>query len=336
MNDITAVISGIGGFVPSRIITNHDLSRHLDTSDEWIQSKTGIRQRHVVNEQETTGNLAVEAGKNALNSAEGADIDLLILATTTPDYTCPATAPWVANQLNLGNIPAFDISAVCSGFIYAVSIATAYIKANLYHTVLVIAAESFTRIVDKNDRTTSPIFGDGAGAVVLRRGTKDELGAIHEIEVKSDGNRWDLITTADFNFTPEREGLIKMQGKATYIQAIKNMEQVSRSVLSSSGWDASCIDYVVGHQANSRILESLADKLALGHEKLIINIDHLGNTSAASIPLALTFGAVSCKFKAGDKILAPAFGAGATWGALSFTWPELEITPYSDPAINKT
>ncbi len=324
--------------MPPHVVTNHDLAQALDTSDEWITSRTGIHRRHVIDTETATSHLAVEAATRALASAGHDAADLLILATATPDRACPATAPEVAARLGLSGIPAFDLSAVCSGFVYSLATADAFIRAGQADRVLVVAAESFTTLIDPEDRSTRPIFGDGAGAVLLRAGDTAEPGAILGTELHSDGGLVELIASEGGGSRARGGGddatpYLRMQGKATYIHAIRSMEQVSRSLLDRVGWRPGDLDAVVGHQANARILASLGDKLGLPSDTVAVNIDHLGNTSAASIPLALVYGAVSGRLRAGARVLMPAFGGGATWGAVAITWPDVSVVPYEDEAL---
>lgn len=259
-------------------------------------------------------------------------------ATATPDRACPATAPEVAHRLGQTGVPAFDLSAVCSGFLYALATGRAFVHSGQADSVLVIAAEAFTTLIDPEDRTTRPIFGDGAGAVVLRAGETGEPGTVHGVELHSNGALADLIASDGGGSRARAAGddtapYLRMQGKATYVAAVRDMESVSRSVLASVGWDTTEVHAVVGHQANARIILSLMDRLGLDPRAAILNIDHLGNTSAASIPLALTFGVGTGQLVEGSRVLLSAFGAGATWGASAITWPEVKVEPYQDSAM---
>ncbi|WP_086669384.1 beta-ketoacyl-ACP synthase III [Lentzea kentuckyensis] len=326
----SAVLCGLGAWVPPRVVTNDDLAARLDTSDEWIRTRTGIRQRHVISDGLGTADLAVEAGALALKSAGLSEVDYVVLATTTPDRLCPATGPEVATRLGLTGVPAFDVAAVCSGFLYGLQTGRALIAGEIAGTVLVVAAESFTTLVDPADRATSPIFGDGAGAVVLRAGEAAELGAVRAVNLHSDGSLAELITVAGGGARARAVGdtspaHITMQGRATFAHAVKHMEEVTRRTLAQVGWDVAEVDHVVGHQANARILHALAKHLGLAEEQAVVHIEEVGNTAAASIPLALHHGATTGRIKPGDKVVLPAFGAGATWGAAALTWPALEV-----------
>jgi 3-oxoacyl-[acyl-carrier-protein] synthase-3 len=273
----------------------------------------------------------VEAGAGALKSAQSNDADLVVLATTTPDHPCPATAPDVAARLGLGNVPAFDIAAVCSGFVYALAVGAGAIANGLAERVLVIGAETFTTIIDPADRTTAAIFGDGAGAVVLRAGDRAEPGALLEFDLGSDGTGRSLIVVPGGG-ARERTGgappspddrFFTMQGQAVFRNAIRRMTESSRAVLSKTGWDVQSVDWLVGHQANVRILHAVVDALGIVRDKAVVNIDRVGNTSAASIPLALSAAAADGRLSPGERVLLTAFGGGLTWGSVTLTWPDL-------------
>lgn len=330
----TAVIAGVGSSVPERVVTNADLAARLDTSDEWIRTRTGIRQRHVVDSGTSTGDLATEAGRRALKSAGDAGVDLVVLATTTPDRPCPATAPTVASRLGLTGVPAYDLSAVCSGFIYALQTGAAAVAAGHARRVLVVGAESFTTLLDPQDRTTVPIFGDGAGAVVLRAGEECDCGALLGFDAGSDGDLADLITVRAGGAQQRASGQpptdddrwFRMQGRSVFVNAVRRMTESSRAVLDAVGWDAADLDRFVGHQANSRILDAVAEQLGISEEAVISNIAHVGNTAAASVPLALADAADSGRLLAGQRVLLTAFGGGATWASAALTWPYLPAT----------
>lgn len=332
-----AVIVGLGGWVPPEVISNEQLANHLDTTDEWIVSRTGIRQRHVAGTEFSTSDMAVHAGRRALLSAGLATVDYVIVATTTPDRPCPATAPEVASRLGMDGTPAFDVGAVCSGFLYALQIGRAVILSGIASTVLVIASESFTTLLNPEDRTTRPIFGDGAGAVVIKAGFLGQLGAIAEVELHSDGALSELITVEGGGAKARAAGrdgnaYIQMQGRSTFMEAVRHMEEVTRAVVKSSGWALNDVDFVVGHQANARILSSLSGRLGLRPESAIVNIEEVGNTAGASIPLALVFGNENGLLRPGSRVVMPAFGAGATWGAATVIWPSIATVGY-DSAI---
>lgn len=328
----SAVLAGVGGYVPDNIVTNAMLAERLDTSDEWIRSRTGISARHVNPTGTATSDLAVEAGRRAMASAGVDQVDMLILATTTPDHPCPATAPVVANRLGLGTIPAFDIAAVCAGFVYALTLGDAMIKSDCAQRILVIGADSFTTILDPDDRTTSVIFGDGAGAVVLRQGTPDELGAIAGTHLGADGSLADLITIPGGGSRQRTSGTepvegdqyFAMKGKKVFVNAVNAMSHSSSKLLAELGWTPDSIGKLVAHQANLRILAAVSDQLGIPSSRAAVHLDRVGNTSAASIPLALADSAES--IVPGERVLLTAFGGGAAWGSAALTWPH--ITAY--------
>jgi 3-oxoacyl-[acyl-carrier-protein] synthase-3 len=328
-----AVICGIGYWLPARIVTNAELCARLDTSQEWIVSRTGISRRRRVEPGQATSDLAVEAGRAALKSAGGKPADAVVLATTTPDYRCPATAPEVASRLGLGGVAAFDVSAVCSGFLYGLATAAGFIAAGMAERVLLIAAEAFSTLLNPDDRTTQPIFGDGAGAVVLRRGRADEPGAIGPVVLGSDGDRSDLITVKAGGSRQPSPGTVpdgasqyfQMQGREVYREAIGRMSAAGIAALTAAGWQLSDVDRLVAHQANARINAALAARLGLRQEAVAQNIAEVGNTAAASIPVLLAQAALSGALEPGHQLLLVAFGGGLTWGATTLTWPKLEI-----------
>src|SRR3954452_981260 len=317
-----AVLIGLGAALPPRVVTNEEIAQRLDTSDEWIRARTGITQRHVVDPGIATSDLAVEAAAQALNGAEGG-VDLVVLATTTPDQPCPATAPTVAARLGLGTVPAYDVAAVCSGFVYALAAGAGAIAAGIADRVLVIGAEAFTSIINPDDRATAPIFGDGSGAVVLRVGTPAEPGALHGFDLGSDGTLASLIQVPGGGSRQRSSGrplepsdaYFTMVGKQVFKTAVQRMAESCRAVLDRTGWSADRVDWLVGHQANIRILQALANSLGLPAEKAVVNLDRVGNTSAASIPLALADAAANGMFRPGDRLLLTAFGGGAPWGS---------------------
>ncbi|MFD6330937.1 beta-ketoacyl-ACP synthase III [Streptomyces niveus] len=327
------IICGIGTSLPSRVVTNDDLAAELDTSDEWISTRTGIRERRIADPGTATGDLARAAGEGALKSAGDASVDMVVLATTTPDHRCPATAPDVAQRLGLTGVPAWDLSAVCSGFLYGLACASSFIRAGTAERVLLIGADTYSTILDPADRATRAIFGDGAGAVVLRAGSPAEDGAVSSVNLGSDGTLRDAILVAGGGsrspFPPGEvpgEGrYFTMRGKTVFRHAVDRMSEASRTAAESAGWDPSDIDCLVPHQANARIIQAVADRLGLPVERCASNIERLGNTAAASIPLALADAAGSGRLRTGDRVLLTAFGGGATWGAAALTWPD--VTP---------
>ncbi|MFJ8649652.1 beta-ketoacyl-ACP synthase III [Streptomyces sp. NPDC093546] len=331
-----AVLTGLGSFVPPRVVTNEELSRTLDTTDEWIRTRTGITRRHWADPGTATGDLAVAAGERALKSAGSADVDLVVLATTTPDHPCPATAPDVASRLGLGNVAAYDIAAVCSGFVYALASAAGAIATGTAERVLVIGAETYSTILDPDDRTTSVIFGDGAGAVVLRAGDPTEQGALLGYDLGSDGSLKDLIivpgggsrqrtTQADEPGARPADTYFTMQGKQVFRHAVTRMAASSRAMLDRSGWAPETVDWFVGHQANVRILHAVADQLGMARDRTVVNLDRVGNTSAASIPLALADAVSGGLITPGDRVLMSAFGGGVTWGSTALVWPDIAV-----------
>ena len=317
MTPPSAVIAGIGHALPPTIVTNDDLAARLDTTDEWIRVRSGIRQRHIASPGTGTADLAVEAGIQALKSAAIDTVDLVILATSTPDRPCPATAPVVTSRLGLGRVPAFDLDAVCSGFLYGLATSVAMLTSGQFGTVLLIAADTFSRLVDHEDRATAFLFGDGAGAVVLRRGEPDEDGAVLHVEIGSDGTQEELITV------PDRESHFTMQGQAVYRQAVASMAETSTRAMTTVGWSVDDLDWFVGHQANQRILDAVAARMKVAPDRVISNLDRVGNTASASIPLAMSEAAEDGRFQPGDRMVLTAFGGGATWGAAALTWPSL-------------
>lgn len=329
MSARTAVLEGLGAAVPPRVVTNAELAERIDTSDEWIRTRTGIAQRHVAAPDTTTADLAVEAGALALKSAGGMGVDAVLVATTTPDRMCPSTAPEVAARLGLPDVAALDVGAVCSGFVYGLATASGLIAGGIAERVLVIGAEALHRFMDPSDRGTAVIFGDGAGAAVLRAGEADELGAVGPFDLGSDGKHADLLavdaggsrlpgSTPDL---PPAAHYLHMEGREIYRHAVARMVASSTKVLESAGWAVDDVDRLVAHQANVRILDAVGDRLGVAPERRHVNIHRYGNTSAASIPLALA----DAGLHPGDRVLLTAFGGGFTWGSTVLTWPD--VTP---------
>lgn len=326
-----AVLCGLGCWTPPGIVTNDQLAAVLDTSDEWIRRRVGVVRRHIAAEGMATSDLAVEAGRRALKSAGLDSADALILATTTPDRHCPATAPEVATRLGLDGIAAFDVSAVCSGFVYALANAAGLIAVGLADHVLVIGAEVFSAILNPQDRTTRAIFGDGAGAVVLRAGNENDLGVLGPFALGSDGSGADLIMIpAGGTRQPypsrgdnDTDRYFAMQGQAVYRRGIETMVKSTTRVLELADWPLSSLDYLVCHQANLRILNAVASRLGISMERCLSNIDQVGNTAAASIPLALAYGMDCGALRPRDRVALTAFGGGLTWGSTLLRWPEI-------------
>lgn len=332
-----AVLAGLGGWLPPRVVDNHELAQRIDTSDEWIRSRTGIGARRVLEPGTATVDMAVAAGRRALRSAsldpaDGAEtVDTVVLATATPDQQCPASAPQVASALGLGTAAAFDVNAVCTGFIYALATAAGLISGGVSQRVLVIGADAFTTLIGPTDRSTLPIFGDGAGAMVLRAGEPDEVGALGPFDLHSDGEHADLLIvpaggSKQRNSDNESDYYLSMRGPAVFRQASARMSESARTVLDEAGLAVADVDRFVGHQANIRILNSVAKNLGLASDSLVVNIDKVGNTSAASIPLALVDACAEETVIAGDRVMLSAFGAGLSWGATLLRWPDLTVT----------
>ncbi|MFE6623725.1 beta-ketoacyl-ACP synthase III [Streptomyces sp. NPDC057740] len=327
-----AVISGIGAWLPPDVVGNDDLAARMDTSDEWIRTRTGIRTRHFVSAGMPTSRLAAEAGARALQSAGTADVDAVVLATTTPDRPCPATAPEVARRLGLTGRPAFDVSAVCTGFLYALTTAAGMIASGAAEQVLVIGAEAFSTLIDPQDRSSAVVFGDGAGAVVLRAGEPGEPGALGRIVLGSDGSLADLITVRAGGSeqphphpdTDPADRYFSMRGREVFGHAVTRMAESARAALAHTGWQPDDVDRLVGHQANLRILHAVAEQLDVPVERLVIHLDRVGNTAAASIPLALAHAHGTGDLAPGARVVLAAFGGGATWGATALTWPALK------------
>ncbi|MGW2818273.1 beta-ketoacyl-ACP synthase III [Streptomyces sp. NPDC001415] len=318
-----AVITGLGYSLPSNIVTNASLTATgLDTSDEWIQQRTGIRQRHIAGAATRTSHLAHSAGRAALQSAGLPDCDCLILATTTPDQRCPATAPAVASHLDLTGVPAFDVSAVCSGFLYALTLGQSLVTSGQYTNPLIIGAETYSRIIDPTDRNTAVIFADGAAACTLRPGTSDEPGAILFSYLGSDGTGNGMICI------PDGHPYFTMKGRSVYARAIAEMTQASRRALTAMRWDARSVGAFVAHQANARILNAVAQRVGIPDTSVILTIGHHGNTAAASIPLAMS-DPTSSRVAPGTRTLLTAFGGGLTWGSVAITWPDARPTHHS-------
>ena len=299
-------IIGTGGYLPKKIITNKDLESKVDTTDQWIVERTGIKQRHIAEENETTSSMAVQASIDALSSAniQPEDIDLIIVATTTPDQIFPSTACIVQNKLKI-KAPAFDIQAACTGFVYAVSIADNYIKAGLNKNILVIGAEKYSNLLDWNDRSTCVLFGDGAGAVILSAQSEPGIISTH---IHADGKYNDLLSVENNH--------IKMKGNEVFKVAVNTLSKLVDETLSINNMTKSDIDWLVPHQANLRIIKAAAKKLSMSLDQVVVTVDKHANTSAASIPLALNEAVKDGRIKSDQVILLEAFGSGFTWGSV--------------------
>tara|TARA_R110000787_G_scaffold28283_21_gene77299 strand:- start:1395 stop:2369 length:975 start_codon:yes stop_codon:yes gene_type:complete len=322
---LRSVIAGCGIYLPEKIVTNDDLAASVDTSDEWIQQRTGIRERRIAADGEKTSDLAIAAANKALAAAglAGTDIDLIVLATATPDETFPATATRVQSAIGMRGGAAFDVQAVCSGFIYALTVGDNFIRLGQARNVLVIGAETFSRILDWEDRSTCVLFGDGAGAVVLSaaegEGTSNDRGILGA-RLHSDGDKHDLLYVDGGPSSTGTVGHLRMQGQEVFKHAVVNMAAVLREVMHDVGMEASDIDWLVPHQANRRILDTTARKLGLPPEKVVITVDRHANTSAASIPLALGVAVADGRIQPGQLIVLEAMGGGFTWGASVIRW----------------
>jgi 3-oxoacyl-[acyl-carrier-protein] synthase-3 len=298
-------------------LTNDDLSQTLETSDEWIRRRTGIRSRHIAADGVLTSDLAVEAALRALEKAEirPEEVDLVLVATTTPDRTFPSTATIVQGKLGLAQGMAFDISAVCSGFLYATTVADTLLQQGQATCALVIGAETFSRLLDWSDRTTAPLFGDGAGAVLLRAEEQPSPTGILASRLYADGGQWSLLYTDGGPSLNQKAGVVRMQGREVFRQAVEKMVQSLQEVLQVASVPLEEITWVIPHQANLRILEAVAERMAMPMERVLVTVDHHANTSGASIPLALEEGFASGRLAAGQTLLLTAIGAGLTWGA---------------------
>ena len=316
---LRSVIIGTGSALPPRRVSNAELAQEVDTSDEWIVERTGIRFRHIAGPDETTGTLAAEAAKAALAKAGTAtmDIDLIVLATATPDQTFPATATKVQAMLGINDCVAFDVAAVCSGFLYAVQVADSMLRAGVHKRALVIGAETFSRILDWEDRATCVLFGDGAGAIVLEaQDTTDEGGrGILTTKLHADGRYNDLLYVDGGPSTTQTVGKLRMKGREVFRHAVVNLASVMAESLAAVGLEPADVDWVVPHQANARILDATARKLNLPAEKVIVTVDQHANTSAASVPLALDTAVRDGRIQQGDLLVLEAMGGGFTWGA---------------------
>jgi len=318
---LRSIVRGVGGYLPERVVTNDEMSKIVDTSDEWIVQRTGIRQRHIAAEGELTSDLAVAAARRALEAAELTveGIDLVIVATTTPDMTFPATAAIVQQKLGMHNGAAFDLQAVCSGFVYAVATADSYLKNGLGKRALVIGAETSSRILDWSDRTTCVLFGDGAGAMVLELGDDGDRGVLAS-SLRSDGHHWSKLYTDGGPSSTQTIGHIRMEGKEVFKHAVGNITDVVRDVFDKTGTTVDDLSWFVPHQANKRIIDGAGVKLGIPPEKVVLTVDHHANTSAASVPLALSVAAEDGRIKQGDLVMLEAMGGGFTWGASLIRW----------------
>jgi 3-oxoacyl-[acyl-carrier-protein] synthase-3 len=317
---IYARIAGTGSYLPEKVLTNDDLAKIVDTSDEWIASRTGIRERHVAAEGETTGDLAYQAALRALEAAgvDASELDLIVLGTTTPDLVFPSTACLLQHRLGANGCPAFDVNAACSGFVYALSVADKFIRSGTMKTALVVGAETLTRMVDWTDRSTCVLFGDGAGAVVLKA---DAETGILNTHLHADGGKKELLWNpvgVSVGFKPGEHNAgvrILMAGNDVFKHAVKALDAVVEETLEANGLDRSEIDWLIPHQANLRIIEATAKRLDMPMERVIVTVDKHGNTSSGSVPLALDVAVRSGAVQRGQLVLLEAFGGGFTWGS---------------------
>ena len=325
MNPVRTVIKGVGGYLPARVVTNADLAKLVDTSDAWITERTGIKERRIAAEGELTSTMGAIAARAALDDAGLApeDIDLIILATSTPDQTFPASAVAVQAELGITQGAAFDVQAVCSGFIFALTTADNYLKSGMFKRALVIGAEAFSRILDWEDRSTCVLFGDGAGAVVVEaqklNGVMTDRGILATC-LRTDGRYRDKLYVDGGPSSTGTVGHLRMDGPEVFRHAVTKISEVIGTTLDQAGYKASDIDWFVPHQANKRILDGAAKKLGLDKNRIIITLDKHANTSAASIPLALNTAQADGRIKTGDLVLLEAMGGGFTWGAVLLRW----------------
>ena len=319
-----AVITGVGHYLPKRIVPNSEFEKTLNTSDDWIITRSGIRQRHFSDENETTSKMAILAGKQAIKEAkiEASDLDAIILATSTADLTFPSAATMVQAGLGIRHGFAYDVQAVCAGFIYALSTANAQIISGQANRILVIGSETFSNLMDWSDRSTCVLFGDGAGAVVLEaqnsNGTKEDRGIL-SVDLNSDGSYRDILYV-DGGVSQKTTGYLRMEGKEVFKHAVDKLANTSENAMAKAGVESSEVDWVVPHQANVRIIQGTARKMGIPDEKVIKTVQDHGNTSAASIPLALSVASKSNQIKQNDLIVTEAIGGGLAWGAIVLRW----------------
>lgn len=325
MTVIRSVVRGIGSATPKKLVKNADFEGMMETSDEWIVQRTGIRQRYIAGEGETTASLGAEAARRALENAglTVADIDMIIVATATPDNTFPAVAVDIQNRLDMKHGFAFDIQAVCTGFVYAMTTADVYIRSGMVHRVIVIGAETFSRILDWTDRSTCVLFGDGAGAVILEAGEGKGLTSDRGVlaaRLRSDGSHKQKLYVDGGPSTTQTTGHLRMEGREVFKHAVGMITDVIEDSFEEAGISASDIDWFVPHQANKRIIDASAKKLEISEDKVVITVQDHGNTSAASVPLALATAVADGRIKRGNLILLEAMGGGFTWGAMLLRW----------------
>jgi 3-oxoacyl-[acyl-carrier-protein] synthase-3 len=319
LTEFVSVVRGVGGHLPSKVLTNEDLAKMVDTTDDWITARTGIRKRHIAADGETTSDLGAIAAKKALDAAglTPDDIDLIVCATATPDYTFPATATIIQQKLGITRGAGFDLQAVCSGFVFATATADNFLVRGQFERALVIGAETFSRILDWSDRSTCVLFGDGAGAVVLERQTKAQAGdrGVKGIHLRTDGRYRDLLFVDGGPSTTQTVGKLRMVGNQVFKHAVGKISESVLAAVKEAGLQVSDIDWFVPHQANQRILSAVAEKLGLEDHKVVSTVAEHGNTSAASVPLALAAATEDGRVKPGDLVLIEAIGGGLAWGS---------------------
>ena len=325
MTKIQTLVRGVGGYLPERIMTNDDLAKIVDTSDEWIVQRTGIRQRHIAAEGELTSDLALKAAQRALENAgmKADEIDLIVVGTTTPDRTFPATAAILQQKLGITKGSAFDVQAVCSGFVFGVATADSYLKTGMASKALVIGAETASRILDWNDRTTCVLFGDGAGAMILEaKAVADDApeNGVLISSLRTDGSHWDKLYVDGGVSSTQSIGHLRMEGKEVFKHAVGMISDVVEDVLAKTGKTTEDLDWFVPHQANKRIIDGAGRKLGIPDAKTIVTVDRHANTSAASVPLALWEASEDGRIKKGDLVMIEAMGGGFTWGAALIRW----------------
>jgi len=319
---LKSIVRGTGSYLPERVLSNDDLAKMVDTSDDWIVQRTGIRQRHIAAEGQFTSDLAVNAAREAMQNAGLTvdDIDLIIVATTTPDMTFPATATLVQQKLGMHHGFAFDLQAVCSGFVFGVATADNYIKSGMAKRALVIGAETFSRILDWTDRGTCVLFGDGAGAIILEASTEEGEQGILASSLRSDGAHWQKLYVDGGVSSTQTTGHVHMEGREVFKHAVGMISDVVESVLDSTGYTCEDLDWFIPHQANKRIIDAAGRKLGIPAEKTIVTVDRHANTSAASVPLALSEAVKDGRINKGDLVMIEAMGGGFTWGASLIRW----------------
>lgn len=355
----TAVLEGVAGWVPGEPVPNGALPAEWEVDDAWIRRRTGIAGRHRAAPGTSTGDLAYEAARllvgeaaspgagpgwagsvGSVGSDPAGSVDAVVLATATPDHLCPGTAPALAARLGLGTVPAFDIGAVCSGFVYGLAVCHGLVVSGLYERVLLVGADVYSTWLDPRDRSSGVVFGDGAGAALIGAGRAGDPGELLAFDLGSDGTGYDLITVVGGGARsrsvaePSAEGdeYFRMRGRAVYQHAVERMTGSCRSLLRTVGWDAADVDHFVPHQANARILRAVAERVGIGARSCVTHLDRVGNTGAASIPLALADADARGRFRAGDRMLLTAFGGGLTWGTVALRWPATTAPATETPA----